>query len=94
MAPRRGGGGGGGGGGDDGDGDGGIGDTPWGEIVQLYGSHFHDSYAVASIVFLAIGIVCTVGILIFAASFRKPTDHIRKIFKWYAFKLSIIALFM
>ncbi|KAL8687561.1 MAG: hypothetical protein Q9218_006305, partial [Villophora microphyllina] len=88
MAPRRGGGGGGGSGGSSG-----IGDTVWGEIVLLPGSHFRDPYATAQIVFQGIGLVGIVAIMIWATTFKKPHEPFRKIFRWYAFWLSALMLF-
>ncbi|KAL8945919.1 MAG: hypothetical protein Q9222_007614 [Ikaeria aurantiellina] len=89
MAPRRGGGSGGGGGGSSG-----IDDTPWGHKIELAGSHFTNPYTTARIVFHAIGIVGTLAILFWAASFRKSPELKKRIFRGWAFWLSIIALFV
>lgn len=92
MAPRRGGGGGGGGG--DGGGSSGIGDTPWGVKISLYGTHFTNPYRTASVVFQAIGVVGIVAIMIWAATVKKHQEPNKKLFRWFAFWLTAIALFV
>ncbi|KAL8733372.1 MAG: hypothetical protein Q9166_002196 [cf. Caloplaca sp. 2 TL-2023] len=89
MAPRRGGGGEGGGGGSSS-----IADTPWGQEVLLSGGNFGDPYRTAQVVFHAIGLVGTIGILIWASTFRKHNEPNSKIFKRSAFWLSGWALFV
>lgn len=88
MAPRRGGGGGGSSGGSS------ISDTPWGQYVTLNGSHFTRPLPVATIVFTAIGCLGLVGIIFFALTIKNKTldERNRKLFKGYAFWLTIILI--
>ncbi|KAI4221177.1 MAG: hypothetical protein L6R36_007093, partial [Xanthoria steineri] len=91
MAPRRGGGSSGGGG----SGSSGIEDTPWGtttELPSFFG--FGDPYNVARLVFQAIGLIGILAILIAAKTFKKPHELNKKLFKWWAFWLSAVALFV
>lgn len=90
MAPRRGGGSSGGGG----SGISGIEDTPWGVTISLPGSGFHDAYDVAHLVFQAIGLIGIVAIIIGAKTFKKHHELNKKLFKWWAFWLSAVALFV
>ncbi|KAL8967546.1 MAG: hypothetical protein Q9197_005375 [Variospora fuerteventurae] len=90
MAPKRGGGsaGGGGGGGSS------LADSPWGAMVELPGRNFKDPYRTARLVFHAIALVGIVAIVIWAKSFKKFHDVNRRVFRWYAFWLSTVALFV
>ncbi|KAL8758793.1 MAG: hypothetical protein Q9199_001204 [Rusavskia elegans] len=90
MAPRRGGGSSGGGG----SGISGIEDTPWGVTTSLPGSGFHDAYNVARLVFQAIGLIGIVAIILGAKTFKKRHELNKKLFKWWAFWLSAVALFV
>ncbi|KAL9025352.1 MAG: hypothetical protein Q9196_005806 [Gyalolechia fulgens] len=90
MAPRRGGGGGYSGGG----GSNGISDTPWGETYQLSGAPFSDPYSTATAVFDGIGTLGFVVIIIWAMSSKLPRQPGSKLFRWFAFWLSAIALFV
>lgn len=89
MAPRRGGGGGSGGGGSSG-----LSDSPWGEKTQLFGFHFRNPYRTASVVFLGIGMVGIVVIMIWAATIKKHQEPNKKLFRWFSFWLTAIALFV
>ncbi|KAI4234062.1 MAG: hypothetical protein LQ349_004019 [Xanthoria aureola] len=91
MAPKRGGGSSGGGG----SGPSGIEDTPWGataELPSFFG--FGDPYNVARLVFQAIGLIGILAILIAAKTFKKHHELNKKLFKWWAFWLSAVALFV
>lgn len=91
MAPKRGGGSSGGGG----SGPSGIEDTPWGNTTELpsfFG--FGDPYNVARLVFQAIGLIGILAILIAAKTFKKHHELNKKLFKWWAFWLSAVALFV
>ena len=90
MAPRRGGGGSFGGGGSS------IGDTPWGELIQLAGWHFRNSKVTAAIVFTAIGVVGTMVVIIlaFMVKNKKLDERNRRLYKWFAFQFTIVTFFM
>ncbi|KAI4130631.1 MAG: hypothetical protein LQ341_006437 [Variospora aurantia] len=90
MAPKRGGGSGGGGGG----GVSSLADSPWGAMVELPGRNFKNPYRTARLVFHAIALVGIVAIMIWARSFKKLHDVNRRVFRWYAFWLSTVALFV
>ncbi|KAI4286904.1 MAG: hypothetical protein L6R35_003845 [Caloplaca aegaea] len=90
MAPKRGGGSGGAGGG----GVSSLADSPWGAMVELPGRNFKDPYRTARLVFHAIALVGIVAIVIWAKSFKKFQDVNRRVFRWYAFWLSTVALFV
>ncbi|KAL8657396.1 MAG: hypothetical protein Q9226_001956 [Calogaya cf. arnoldii] len=91
MAPKRGGGSGGGGG----SGPSGIEDTPWGVTIEVGSTlGFRDPYNVARLVFQAIGLVGIVAIIIWAKTLKKLHEPNKKLFKWWAFWLTAVALFV
>ncbi|KAL8996425.1 MAG: hypothetical protein Q9169_004073 [Polycauliona sp. 2 TL-2023] len=88
MAPRRGGSSGGGGSGVSG-----IEDTPWGQTTDLaFG--FSDPYDVARLVFQAIGLIGIVAIIVWAKTLKKTHEPNKKMFNWWAFWLTAIAVFV
>ncbi|KAL9633188.1 MAG: hypothetical protein Q9204_003501, partial [Flavoplaca sp. TL-2023a] len=88
MAPRRGGGSGGGSGVSS------LEDTPWGQTTTLFGTDFQDAHIVARLVFQAIGLVGILVVIIAAKTFKKSHELNMKLFKWWAFWLSALALFV
>ncbi|KAL8842807.1 MAG: hypothetical protein Q9176_002443 [Flavoplaca citrina] len=88
MAPRRGGGSGGGSGVSS------LEDTPWGQTTTLFGTDFQDAHIVARLVFQAIGLVGILVVIIAAKTFKKSHELNTKLFKWWAFWLSALALFV
>ncbi|KAL8849977.1 MAG: hypothetical protein Q9221_005083 [Calogaya cf. arnoldii] len=91
MAPRRGGGSSGGGG----SGSSGIEDTPWGVTIEMGSTlGFRDPYNVARLVFQAIGLVSIIAIIIWANTLKKLHEPNKKLFKWWAFWLTAVALFV
>lgn len=88
MAPRRGGGSGGGSGVSS------LEDTPWGQTTTLLGTDFQDAHIVARLVFQAIGLVGILVVIIAAKTFKKHHELNMKLFKWWAFWLSALALFV
>ncbi|KAL8669213.1 MAG: hypothetical protein Q9168_006184, partial [Polycauliona sp. 1 TL-2023] len=79
--------------GGDGDGPSGIGNTPWGQTIEL-GWGFGDPYDRAHLVFQIIGLVGIVAIIIWAMTIEKSHEPNKKLFKWWAFWLSAIAIFV
>ncbi|KAL9037950.1 MAG: hypothetical protein Q9180_003427 [Flavoplaca navasiana] len=88
MAPRRGGGSGGGSGVSS------LEDTPWGQTTTMLGTDFQDAHIVARLVFQAIGLVGILVVIIAAKTFKKNHALNMKLFKWWAFWLSALALFV
>ncbi len=92
MAPKRGGGGSGGGGG--GGGVSSLEDTPWGQTVSLYGLGFRRHIDRAHLAFQVIGLIGIVVIIIWATMFKKHHEPTKRVFKWWAFWLSVFAVFV
>ncbi|KAL8770320.1 MAG: hypothetical protein Q9209_003956 [Squamulea sp. 1 TL-2023] len=89
MAPRRGGGGGGGSGAS------GLSENnPFGFYAELPATGFADPYDRARLVFQAIGLLGIIGVMIWARTFRKYHELNKVLFKWWAFWLTALALFV
>ncbi|KAL8785358.1 MAG: hypothetical protein Q9213_003423 [Squamulea squamosa] len=87
MAPRRGGGGGGGSGAS------GLSENnPFGQYIELLGSDFADPYDRARLAFQAIGLLGIFGVIIWSGTFRKYHELNKRLFKWWAFGLTSLAL--